>query len=138
MIYLLVKSAHIFMVLLWVGSSIWLAFLLRQVTLLPNQLGHKVAQKIGPMITLNSVVMVGTWSFGIVLLVMGQWIHSAWMVAKLALVVVLSGLHGAMAGQWRRLRSSPEVLPTKAGLAVILYAQIFLVAGVVFLVVVKP
>lgn len=45
--------------------------------------------------------MIGTWVFGIWLMILGQWWLDAWMHAKLALVVVLTVFHHLL-GLWRK------------------------------------
>jgi putative membrane protein len=46
--------------------------------------------------------MIATWVFGIWLAVQGGWFKAGWLHAKLALVILLSGLHGYMAATVRR------------------------------------
>ncbi len=52
---------------------------------------------------MGSVAMIGTWIFGITLMMMGGWMFSGWMVAKIAVVLALSALHGFISGQFRQL-----------------------------------
>jgi putative membrane protein len=49
--------------------------------------------------------MVITWVFGILQIGASNWVHLSfgWMHAKLALVVILSALHGYMVGEGKRL-----------------------------------
>jgi protoporphyrinogen IX oxidase len=49
--------------------------------------------------------LIATWVFGIAILATSNWIHlqMAWMHAKLALVLILSGLHGYYSIEGKRL-----------------------------------
>ncbi len=63
--------------------------------------------------------MLLVWAFGLTLAITGHWFSGFWLQAKLAFVLVLSGIHGVQSGRLRRLaggtavpslRSSPIVL----------------------------
>ena len=46
--------------------------------------------------------MVATWIFGVALAYEGAWFSAGWLYAKLAFVLVLSGLHGFMSATVKR------------------------------------
>ena len=46
--------------------------------------------------------LFGLWGFGLTLALMGGWFGAGWLTVKLALVLALSGVHGALSGQLRR------------------------------------
>ena len=45
--------------------------------------------------------MVATWALGLTLGLAGQWFASGWLIAKLVVVVALSGFHGALSTRLR-------------------------------------
>ena len=80
--------------------------------------------------------MIVVWALGIALAFSGSWFSSSWLQVKLALVIVLSGLHGVQSGALRRLegglpgRSQGPVSPGLLAAALTL--------GTAVLAVVKP
>lgn len=50
--------------------------------------------------------MLAAWAFGLTLASQGHWFEAGWLHAKLAFVLVLSGLHGVQSGRLRRLSGS--------------------------------
>ena len=85
----------------------------------------------------GSVAMMGTWIFGITLMMMGGWMLSTWMVTKLAIVLALSALHGFISGQFRLLATDSSfelgVWPT-----VVTICEFLALLLVIMLVVLKP
>ena len=81
--------------------------------------------------------MVLALTFGILLGVQGGWFASAWLGMKILLVLVLSGLHGALVGTLRRaVRESAG--DDKPGGRWFLPAGLMLLTLIVLLVTVKP
>lgn len=81
--------------------------------------------------------MVAAWVFGLWVAVSGSWFASAWLLAKLALVVVISSLHGVLAGRLRRF--NPEALPGSTHPPLVLAgAMVLSLLGIVVLAIVKP
>ena len=80
--------------------------------------------------------MAIVWALGIVLALHGGSFASLWLQGKLALVVVLSALHGIQSGALRRLESGAAVgMP---GLRLSGALTIMLVAGIAVLVIARP
>ena len=50
--------------------------------------------------------MLSTWLFGALIAVKGEFFTSGWLIAKLGIVVALSGLHGMQAGRLRHPMNS--------------------------------
>lgn len=74
---------------------------------------------------------------GLALAVTGEWFPSRWLFAKLALVLLLSGVHGVLAGSLRRLALRPDAtVPAFARYTPA--AIVTAVTLVVVLVVIKP
>lgn len=78
--------------------------------------------------------MLLVWALGLTLTLLGNWLPSGWLIAKLILVVLLSGLHGVTSGRLRRHASGATVSrwsvspPTIVAIGTV----------IVFLVVTKP
>jgi len=56
---------------------------------------------------LTTPAMLLVWAFGLTLALWAHWFHSGWLLAKLVLVCVLSGLHGIQSGTLRHLAGRP-------------------------------
>lgn len=81
--------------------------------------------------------MLLAWLLGLALALTGQWFPQAWLVAKLAMILLLSALHGFLSGSPRRisLGQSPEA---PASLHHAPAALLAAVPVIVALVVIKP
>ena len=53
--------------------------------------------------------MLFTWGLGLALAISGSWFAETWLWAKLAFVIVLSGVHGVQSGQLRGLAGGSAV-----------------------------
>lgn len=84
---------------------------------------------------LTTPAMLLAWVCGAQLAISGGWAHSGWLWAKLALVLVLSGIHGMQAGQLRRLSQNSTTPAAPAPSAWLLGACVL---GISVLAVVKP
>jgi len=58
-------------------------------------------------VTMPAMLLV--WAFGLTLAVTGHWFSEFWLQAKLAFVLVLSGIHGIQSGRLRRLAGGTAV-----------------------------
>lgn len=75
--------------------------------------------------------MLLVWAFGLTLAMTGHWFADGWLQAKLVVVLVLSGLHGAQSGRLRRLAGGVAVRPLRIGPLVIACAILIAVLAVV-------
>ena len=113
MIYELVKVGHLASLILWMGAAITLP-------MAALYLVQQEAASHGPAIRalrqaylwLGGIGIVATWVFGLILVSLGQWLNAPWMMAKLAVVLILSGLHGAFSGRLRRLARDEGPFPS--------------------------
>ena len=134
MAYLWLKAAHVASVLIFIGglfaqclatSNLW------------DGTGplHSLIERWDRRVT--TPAMFATWMFGVLLAVEGAFVTSGWLLAKLAFVVLLSGLHGVQAGRLRRsLRDrSATVRPTYPFGPAIVSGSVI---AIVILVVTKP
>ena len=68
--------------------------------------------------------MLLVWALGLTLALMGGWLRDGWLIAKLVLVVALSGAHGVQSAKLRRLAggvaagASPRLAPLAIGVIV--------------------
>lgn len=141
MIYLWIKSFHIVAVIVWIGGMLVSAVLLAALRSVAPLLIAEVQQAIDAArrwdARVTAPAMLLTWILGLALAVTGGWFPSRWLFAKLALVLLLSGLHGVLAGSLRRSALRPDA--TVPGFA--RHAPAAIVAAVtpiVVLVVIKP
>ncbi|WP_412770330.1 CopD family protein [Rhizobium mesoamericanum] len=81
--------------------------------------------------------MIIAWLTGLSLSMMGRWFPQGWLLVKLGLVLILSGLHGMMSG---RLRRAAGDAPMSASTAQQWLGPIILAfaASIITLVMVKP
>lgn len=106
MMYLWIKSLHIVAVLLFTGGLILLAVVvsgwgLVQGVLLPHE------KRVGIVVLswdrwVTVPALVAVWMLGIGLTSLGGWMGQTWLFGKIAMVLVLSGLHGILAATLRR------------------------------------
>ncbi len=131
MIYELTKIAHLVSLFVWIGGMIAVALALRYPAPIHMQ----------PLITYDRTVttpaMVLALLFGILLGVQGGWFASAWLGAKILLVLALSGLHGALVGKLRRAIREDS---SEANSSSRMYLPLgfVILAGIVMLVTIKP
>ena len=79
--------------------------------------------------------MLLVWTLGLALALMGGWFHDGWLVAKLAFVVALSGLHGMQSAKLRRLAGGVAAAAPSRLVATFVVGS---AAAIAILVVVKP
>ena len=99
MIYELTKAAHIVSVIVFVSGMAIVAMFLRY----PSANTLPAIQKFDRYVTTPAMLL--TWALGILLGVLGGWFTGGagfWLGLKILLVLILSGLHGLIAGRLRR------------------------------------
>jgi len=79
--------------------------------------------------------LVLAWACGVWLAMQAGWFHSGWLHVKLALVLALSALHGALSGALRRASADAPAPPARAwrALPLLALAAIVAVAGLALL-----
>lgn len=112
MIYELVKIGHIISVVLWIGCAFTtpLAVILIEKTG-PTGSSAMVRVLRAAYLRVAGPAIIATWVFGITLLSLGQWFDAQWMIAKLVVVLFLSGLHGALSGKLKKLAGDSGPVP---------------------------
>jgi putative membrane protein len=105
MLYNWLKAFHIISVIAWMAALLYLPRLFvyhSEVSVgSPQSETFKVMERRLLKAIMNPA-MIATWIFGLTLAIQGGWFKDGWLHAKLLLVLVLSGLHGYMAGLVRR------------------------------------
>lgn len=105
MIYLIGKSLHLLAMVIWLGGMIFVPVAIRSFrdSQLPQDLLIKLSRVFALLCT---PAMIAVWAVGLFIASAGGWLSDGWLLTKLAVVLVLSGLHGAMVGQLRRAATS--------------------------------
>ena len=97
MLYELTKTAHLVALFVWIGGMVTVALALRYPA---DVLFLKPLKSYDRAVT--TPAMIAALLFGILLGIQGGWFSSAWLWMKIILVLVLSGLHGALVGKLRK------------------------------------
>jgi putative membrane protein len=140
MTYGIVKSIHIISVIAWMAGLLYLPRLFvyhAQLTVEPQTKALFETMERRLLKTIMLPAMLATWLFGLWLAYLLDAWWQGWLHAKLTLVVALSGLHGYLAREARRLARGEPARPA------IFYRLIneipmLIAIAVVFLVVLKP
>jgi len=103
-LYLWLKSLHIFMVIAWMAGMLYLPRLF--VYHADAAVGSKESEtfKVMERRLLRGIMnpaMIVVWVVGLWMAVSGGWMVAGWMHAKLALVLVMSAVHG-LYSKWRK------------------------------------
>ena len=103
-LYLWLKSLHIFMVIAWMAGMLYLPRLF--VYHADAAVGSKESEtfKVMERRLLRGIMnpaMIVVWIVGLWMAVSGGWMVAGWMHAKLALVLVMSAVHG-LYSKWRK------------------------------------
>ncbi len=103
-LYLWLKSLHIFMVVAWMAGMLYLPRLF--VYHADAAVGSKESEtfKVMERRLLRGIMnpaMIVVWVVGLWMAVSGGWMVAGWMHAKMALVLVMSAVHG-LYSKWRK------------------------------------
>ena len=137
--YQLLKAFHVTSLILWLGTMLLAPSIILVTNSLPDLLRNKLAKRYRKTLALLSTpAMLGTWLFGLGLMLQGSWYKSGWLYIKLLLVLIFSGLHGVFLGQLRKIEQSVEYLDLKNTYHVLFWLQLIMLFGVAALVLIKP
>jgi uncharacterized membrane protein len=129
--YLWVKAAHVAAVLIFIGGLFAQSF-----AVVAGRQGDAVTVMLvsrwDGRVTLPAMLVV--WLSGALLAAEGAWFAQGWLWAKLAFVLLLTGLHAVQSGKLRRVRPAPPAGIPSPALGLIAVS----VALIALLVVVKP
>jgi putative membrane protein len=140
MLYLWIKALHIMAVISWMAALFYLPRLMVYHCEAPVGSPQSETFKIMERRLLKAIctpAMIVTWLAGLYLLYEGGWIVSGWMHAKLALVLVMSGFHGALS-KWVRAFAQDQRAHSGRFYRMANEVPTVLMIGSVLLVVLKP
>ena len=139
-IYLFLKSGHVIFMVFWLAG---LFMLPRQcIYMLDHAPGSadeaKWATRMGKLrkIILTPAMII-VWVLGLSMAYSGGWLASGWLHAKLTLVVALTGYHGWLVGQTKKMARGERPL-SEARLRMIGEVPGLLLIVIVLLVYLKP
>lgn len=102
-LYPWLKALHVAAAMAFAGGLLALSVFLAAAAAMPRDApaAARVMRRWDQAVTMPAMLLV--WVFGLALALSGHWFGDLWLQAKLAIVVVLSGVHGVLSGQLRRL-----------------------------------
>jgi putative membrane protein len=139
-LYLWIKAVHVIAVISWMAGMLYLPRLFVYHAGVPAASTQSETFKTMEGRLLRFIInpaMIVTWALGLWLAWDGGYLSSGWFHAKLALVVVLSGLHGLFA-RWTRAFAEDRNLHTEKFFRIMNEVPTLIMIVVVILVVVKP
>jgi protoporphyrinogen IX oxidase len=134
------KSIHIIAVIAWMAGMLYLPRLFVYHAEVPVGSARSETFKIMERRLLRAIInpaMVVTWAFGLWLAWKGFAFSGGWLHAKIAMVLVLSGVHGYLSAATRRFAADANVRPTRHWRIVNEVPTVLMIV-IVILVVVKP
>lgn len=137
MSYLVIKTLHVVAMVIWLSGMIFVPLTLSRMAGAGSIEAKQVAQLRKGFSTLATPAMLAVWGLGLYLAYDAGLFGDAWLHAKLALVMVMSGLHGALSGQLRQMSGARLARPTRLVLKLHWLVGLLLLA-IVGLVVIKP
>ena len=138
--YLWVKAAHVIAVISWMAGMLYLPRLFIYHCDAPAGSALAETFKVMERRLLTVIInpaMVLTWVLGLWLAWQGGYFSAGWMHAKLALVIILSGVHGFFSGAVRRFAADANTISQRTW-RVWNEVPTVLMIGIVLLVVLKP
>jgi uncharacterized membrane protein len=137
-LYLVLKAFHVTALTVWMAGMIVVPLLLTR----PPAPGRErdpttLAALRGFATRVTSPAMLATLGLGLWLAQDAGWFRASWLQLKLVLVLILTGLHGVVAGQSRRLVAEPG-MPASALLRAVPWLTLACLAGIALLAIVKP
>lgn len=138
--YSWIKALHILAVISWMAGMLYLPRLMVYHAMAEAGSAQSETFKVMERRLLKAIInpaMIVTWLAGLWLAWSGGWFAAGWFHAKLALVLVLSGVHGMMS-RWVRDFASDRNTRSAKFYRIANEVPTLLMVGIVILVVVKP
>nr|WP_091133459.1 protoporphyrinogen oxidase HemJ [Microvirga guangxiensis] len=138
--YLWLKAFHVIAVIAWMAGMLYLPRLFVYHADTPRGSIQSETFKIMERRLLKAIInpaMIVTWVLGLYLLWDGGWYKSGWMHAKIALVLIMSGLHGVYVRRLKDFAADKNTKPAKY-YRILNEVPTVLMIGIVILVIVKP
>jgi putative membrane protein len=138
--YLYLTALHIIAVISWMAGLLYLPRLFVYHAVAKPGSSESETFKVMERRLLNFIMtpaMLVSWVLGIVLMIQGQWLSAPWFQIKFVLVLLLSGMHGAMS-RWVKDFSRDQNRHGHKFFRVVNEIPTVLMIAIVLLVVVKP
>ena len=140
MLYLWIKALHVIAIIAWMAGMLYLPrlFVYHAVAEIgsPQSETFKVMERRLLRAIINPA-MIATWLFGLWLAWQGDFFRAPWLHGKLALVLLLSGVHGLFA-RWVKDFAADRNRHSQKFYRIVNEAPTVLMIGIVILVVIKP
>ncbi|EFG9153079.1 protoporphyrinogen oxidase HemJ [Escherichia coli] len=138
--YLWAKAIHVIAVISWMAGMLYLPRLF--VYHCEAEIGSMQSEtfKVMERRLMRGIInpaMAITWAFGLWLAWRGFAFHGGWLHAKIALVVLMSGVHGYLSASLRRFANDANTRPARHWRIVNEIPTLLMVA-IIILVIVKP
>ena len=140
MLYLWLKALHIISVIAWMAGMLYLPRLFVYHCAAEPGSVQSETFKVMERRLMRAIInpaMIATWVLGIWLVWQGGWLAATWLHAKLALVIVMSGVHG-MLSRYRRDFAADQNRHSQKFFRIINEVPTLLMIAIVLLVVIKP
>jgi len=140
MLYLWIKAFHVVAVIAWMAGMLYLPRLFVYHCEAPKGSIQSETFKIMERRLLKAIInpaMMVTWVLGLYLIWEGGWYTSGWLHAKVALVLIMSGLHGVYVRRLKDFAADKNTKPAKY-YRILNEIPTVLMIGIVILVIVKP
>jgi putative membrane protein len=140
MSYLWIKAFHVIAVISWMAGMLYLPRLFVYHCESPKGSIQSDTFKIMERRLLKAIItpaMIVTWVLGIILVWQGGWITAGWLHAKIALVLILSGVHGFLSKTVKTFAADKNTRPAKFYRMINEIPTVLMIV-IVILVIVKP
>ena len=138
--YLWLKAGHLIAMISWMAGMLYLPRLFVYHAMAAKGSEQSETFKVMERRLLKIIMtpaMLLTWVFGLALVLMGGWFTSLWFLAKLALVVAMSVVHGMMSA-WAGEFATDSNWRTPKFYRIVNEVPTVLLILIVLLVVLKP
>lgn len=139
-LYLWIKALHVVAVIAWMAAMLYLPRLFVYHAVETPGSATSETFKVMERRLLKAIAtpaMIVTWVAGLILVWQGGWMSSGWLYAKLALVILMSGMHGALVKYTREFAEDRNARSQKF-YRVVNEVPTVLMLAIVILVIVKP
>jgi len=133
-LYPWLKALHVASAIVFAGTVLALSSFLAMTASIGGNASSMARHVLRWQQVLVTPAMLSTWMLGLLLATAGGWFPDAWLVVKLAFVLLLSALHGMLAGRVRRLSVGGAARPLRSVPIIVLIC----LTGIAVLAVVKP
>lgn len=140
MLYDWLKAVHVIAIIAWMAGMLYLPRLYVYHCEAPKGSPQSETFKVMERRLLKVIInpaMLAAWILGLTLAWMGGWFAAGWLHAKLALVLVLSGVHGMFARYLKDFAADRNARPARF-YRILNEVPTLLMVGIVILVIVKP